>query len=532
MPREGLANGNVEALRAINVVIAQASASNRRFRTKTLCTNTEMAILVARAEFAIFRSRYSPPMSCNLPSSSRYSVQSIQEMSYDPSFEASKALPFMKISRKLEEFAATDEDPMITRFSRSPPSMPSAPTTEYEESAPPSPGEILCDKEMRDLWNSHAKQQFHIQVHDEVERMRAAKDKGILQQPPWPHIFDFNIAAESNVRYRWIQQGMWDKCWDIQLDPTWKHEWRNSQKLLFLPQGRRTPRMKIAGTTRKRKAGDAESDCPEDVKSASKVHNQQMSRPCYQFVHQFCEEREWIKMGLSTQNPNPSTSLDATAYENVKARWIEQGIWDDDWTYIPGIWWRHERPRKYPNKENHHREENASKAARIEEAERPPKWYPMAPERPLVPAPDLPCPEGFYRGISGNLIPKTAASASTSARSEDEANHSSPTPQVQQTPDPPAKKSTSNGTKSVLAGERSLKKKTRPRETRKAAFKVLTNNQNNAINKGKNRNSFQTPKQRKANKVTSSRPRRAATVAAMEKMAKGKISGSRRAALA
>ena len=43
------------------------------------------------------------------------------------------------------------------------------------------------------------------------------------------------------------------------------------------------------------------------------------------------------------------TKVDVRAYENVKSRWIRDGVWDDDWTFVPGTSWRHERPRKALN---------------------------------------------------------------------------------------------------------------------------------------------------------------------------------------
>lgn len=115
------------------------------------------------------------------------------------------------------------------------------------------------------------------------------------------------------------------------------------------------------------------------VRRAVDYQVQQSSRPCYQFLHQFCQEREWIKMGLSNQDQDQQTNLDTRAYETVKLRWIRDGIWDDDWTFIPGTSWRHERPRKTLDPQKRHHEQDARQAARIERAERPPRWYSMAP---------------------------------------------------------------------------------------------------------------------------------------------------------
>ena len=91
-------------------------------------------------------------------------------------------------------------------------------------------------------------------------------------------------------------------------------------------------------------------------------------------------------MGLCDQDhvQDQQTNLDTKAYEILKSRWIRDGIWDDDWTFVPGTSWRHERPRKTVDPKGIYQWENARKTARIERAERPPRWYFMAPIAPLM----------------------------------------------------------------------------------------------------------------------------------------------------
>ena len=86
--------------------------------------------------------------------------------------------------------------------------MSSVPTTVYEETETPSPNEKLQDKETRERIESHADQQFVIQIRDELGRLRAVRDKGLLERPI---VFNSHLedAAEANVKYRWIQQGIW-----------------------------------------------------------------------------------------------------------------------------------------------------------------------------------------------------------------------------------------------------------------------------------------------------------------------------------
>ncbi|KAL9629711.1 MAG: hypothetical protein Q9164_006758, partial [Protoblastenia rupestris] len=290
-------------------------------------------------------------------------------MSYNPVYEASKALPVEKIAEKLEDFAAAGQDLSRRRFSRSPPPVSSVPSTEYEESDPPSPGAQLRDRESKELQNSTAGEQFTIQINDELDRIRAARAMGLLQQPS---LSDWEEAAEANVKYRWMRQGIWDDRWDSQPSKIWKHELQHfpppvgPSKSAIDTEGRRL------GTRKKREQSDLEDEYQDTVQSAVDFQNRQSSRPCYQFVHQFCEERRWIKMGFSKHDQDQHANIDTRAYKNLKSRWIRDGIWDDDWTLIPGVSWKHERPRKNAPPQEIFRRIDAHKAVRMEQAERPP----------------------------------------------------------------------------------------------------------------------------------------------------------------
>ena len=284
------------------------------------------------------------------------------------------------IIKQLEDFAAAGQDLSGRRFSRSPPRVSSVPSTKYEESEPPSPNEQLQDKESRELYNSDAKVQFAIQIKDELGRIRAARDRDLLQHP----LFDLEEAAEANVKYRWIQQGIWDERWASQPGKVWKHELEESPPPVRPSDSVKEGGVKKSGTKQKRKHSDLEEDYHETVRRAVEYQNRQSSRPCYQFLYQFCQEREWIKMGLSKQDHDQRTKLDTRAYESLKSRWMRDGIWDDDWSFIPGTSWRHERPRKTLDPHERYRMEDARKAARMERAEGPPRWYSMAPAAPLM----------------------------------------------------------------------------------------------------------------------------------------------------
>ena len=316
-------------------------------------------------------------------------------MSYNPTLEALKALPVEHIAKELEDFAATGQDLSGRRFSRSPPRVPSVPSTTYEESESPSPNAQLQDKESKELYNSTADAQFLIQIQDELGRIRAARDKDLLEHA---RLIDLEEAAEANVKYRWIQQGIWDQQWENQPGKIWKHEVQDSPPPKTPSDAVKEGGVKGLQRGHKRKLSDLKKEYHDVVRIAIGHQDRQSSRPCYQFLYQFCQEREWIKMGLGSQgqdqdssqdqdqdqDQDQQTELDMRAYENVKSRWIRDGVWDDDWTFVPGTSWRHERPRKALDPEGIYRWEDERKAARIERAERPGCWYPMAPVAPLM----------------------------------------------------------------------------------------------------------------------------------------------------
>ena len=311
-------------------------------------------------------------------------------MSYHPAFEAQNALPMEYIAKELEDFAATGQDLSGRRFSRSPPRVSSVPSTTYEESAtPPSPNAQLQDKESKERYDSTANAQFSIQIQDELDRIRAARDKDLLEHP---RFIDLEEAAEANVKYRWIQQGIWDEHWETQPLKVWKHELQDSQSPETPSDAAKEGGVKGLQRGHKRKLSDLKKEYHDVVRMAVDNQDRQSSRPCYQFLYQLCQEREWIRMGLGgqgqdqdqDQGQDQQTKLDMRAYENVKSRWIRDGVWDDDWTFVPGTSWRHERPRKAPDPKGIYRDEDEHKAARRERAERPGRWYPIAPTAPLM----------------------------------------------------------------------------------------------------------------------------------------------------
>ena len=258
------------------------------------------------------------------------------------------------------------------------------------------------------MMNSRPNHQFAAQVNEETERLLTASGMCLLQQPD---VYDWEAVAQANVQYRWSQQCIWDEKRDLGVGEAWKHESQNP------PSSDRSSKTVIdAGLSnlrngRRRGHEDLREEYHEAVRSAVECQIRQLSRPCHQFVFQFCEERRWIKMGLSKQNQaqNQNADLDRRAYETVKARWIRFSIWDDDWTNIPGIWWKHEQPSKIPFPDEMFRTADAYKAARIEQYESPPAWYFIAPVKPPLTVP---------RRFSPSISPEAPSDASDSLKLE------------------------------------------------------------------------------------------------------------------
>lgn len=318
-------------------------------------------------------------------------------MSYNPVYETSKALPVEHIAKQLEDFAASGQDLSRRRFSRSPPRVRSVASTTYGGFTPASPHTQLQTKERKDMSNSTANSQFEIQIRDEIARLRIARDKGLLQHVDAPYWRDdaycwrddqdddWRDAAKANVQYRWLAQGIWDEGWSrgrcSYSNKTWRHESRESPSPVE-PSMEPSKSVEDGGETEwinkmKRRYSEVEREYDENVRCANDLQNRQLSRPCFQFVYQSCQEREWIRMGVSEGDQDQHASLDMRAYEKVKSRWIRDGIWDDDWAFLPGTTWKHERPGKIAN--DFYQWTDACNAARLERAERLPRWYFMAP---------------------------------------------------------------------------------------------------------------------------------------------------------
>ena len=322
-----------------------------------------------------------------------------------------------ELVKSLEALAGLDEDDLGTRFSKPPPSCISGTSTEYEDTTERPAHEEEQNRETTELGNSSVSSQFSLQTSDEEARILAARDEGLLD---YPRGFKKKEAAQANVRLRWIEQGIWDQRWgEVVAGRTWKHE----NTLDFLPSNPVDVRSNAVAGIQSHPPGEANGsdgtgkDRQLADQEAAQVHKRDTSRPCYQFVYQYCKEREWIRMGLINNVNHPDLSecaqdhdLDAMAYQNVRGRWIREGVWDVGWSYLPGLSWRHEKPRKFPFPGEDSQKWEAAKASAMKTVDgpingsypiAPHEGYPPQPEQFITPPPDCGLLNQAYSCIHG-----------------------------------------------------------------------------------------------------------------------------------
>lgn len=70
------------------------------------------------------------------------------------------------------------------------------------------------------------------------------------------------------------------------------------------------------------------------------------SEPYHQIEHQISDEKKRImEADLDrTRRLRVGDDPDKIAYENVKKRWVEQGIWSNKWNQFASGRWKHEEP--------------------------------------------------------------------------------------------------------------------------------------------------------------------------------------------
>ncbi|KAK3367542.1 hypothetical protein B0H63DRAFT_529261 [Podospora didyma] len=260
------------------------------------------------------------------------------------------------------------------RYNDSPPpcseSSISCVTTELESCfgrspSPPPPSEHqqwLLRKEAhtkaREIARSSGRPfpQFRNQAKRERERLEhqqsAAWPEGRKLMLPHDPTCDLKANAENNVRTRWVEQGIWGEDWG----PAWPKgstpEDPQFEKPEVAPFYNRPFPIFAEGWSKEHWSHEKCGPPPESVRRrvltiwswTPIVRDPEASRPYRQFQYQLEKEREWIKGKVEHEAPGGIVDLDALAYKSVKQNWIDDQIWDPNWTERPGSVWRHEEP--------------------------------------------------------------------------------------------------------------------------------------------------------------------------------------------
>ncbi|KAK7962843.1 uncharacterized protein PG986_003668 [Apiospora aurea] len=151
------------------------------------------------------------------------------------------------------------------------------------------------------------------------------------------------------VRDSWIRQGIWEDdwkeinpwCFELPPESAWKHE--VEPKLDSETEEETSSTTSFFGTfggSRK----TAEELQQRAERYATRKRESDASRPYHRFLYQLGEERTAFHGRLFPDvKVLDSVDINTKAYETVKARWVERGIWDRRWGILPGLKWKHEQ---------------------------------------------------------------------------------------------------------------------------------------------------------------------------------------------
>ncbi|KAL9013400.1 MAG: hypothetical protein Q9173_001902 [Seirophora scorigena] len=206
-----------------------------------------------------------------------------------------------------------------------PPPYPSEESTQFPSPEPSDYEQHEAHKTVERL-NSTVYYQFQHQKWDEEAQLRKHPARGP---------FDFDEVARATIIKRWTEQGIWNNKWDPQnlTLARWKHE---EPLALDDRSGRKSPSPSPIFAEKQVGTKDDRGTPRPSADIAREATEREASRPLHQFEYQVLKEQEYIEA--------TTASVHKRAYENVKQRWIDRGIWDARWLRLPGMSWKHETP--------------------------------------------------------------------------------------------------------------------------------------------------------------------------------------------
>ncbi|KAH6982216.1 hypothetical protein BKA56DRAFT_731615 [Ilyonectria sp. MPI-CAGE-AT-0026] len=257
------------------------------------------------------------------------------------------------------------------RFSISPPPPGPSPTFSTLSGDPtprlPSlkPGEREADEVDRERESSRVSGQFFAEASMEARRLYPVM-AGCM-------FVGFDEVTRENVKADWGAQGIWDERWNnkhllYKYNEKWKHEQPltddeeegdeengDGETELLEPASEYKPHRPPSGLfstqpplspskppTTKNKKDRKTREAAERDRDAS--------RPFQRFIYLVSRERERILATAGSTGPDstgPTTApldINTQAYTNVKANWVERGLWYRKWGQLPGMNWKHELP--------------------------------------------------------------------------------------------------------------------------------------------------------------------------------------------
>ncbi|VUC36971.1 unnamed protein product [Clonostachys rosea] len=171
---------------------------------------------------------------------------------------------------------------------------------------------------------------------------------------PVPLHRDYGDLAAETVRAQWIEQAIWDYTSDQvpkgekpNIPDMWQHEKGWTQDHFDNPydsdddsEGGDSPN--ISWTVSKPTENHKNAPWPETRTDFTP------SRPLFQFLYQVNKEYEWFddchKAGMEGFPSPNSDDINTQAYDSVKKRWNNWGVWKSEWGTLPGMSWKHETP--------------------------------------------------------------------------------------------------------------------------------------------------------------------------------------------
>lgn len=196
------------------------------------------------------------------------------------------------------------------------------------------------DKEQHHHCFSQPQYQFQAQKLREKDRL-VYQIKQWSQGRPQTFPFDpretYEMNAINNVRKCWINQGIWNYSWEIYHPHVyWNHDLplRLWNAFILKVESPPAPAAEQEPDANKRLLA-SDSKVPQPLSPT----DSSASRPYHQFIYQVSREELWIRDQLKFEQLPGCVDVSAKAYESVKAFWIEQRIWDSNWTLLPGMEW-------------------------------------------------------------------------------------------------------------------------------------------------------------------------------------------------